>query len=178
MCSKRLFMCFVVSVLVSVSVMAWPVEITKPTAGILTSSKETVTESTTESTETSTESTESSSETESSKWDNVRVLRGEDLQEFVAEYTDLKQNVRDLQNTNALLLKEKKSKFFADAGLAFGIRNKAVSYGFAADIGMRFGSSVMAKIGATYMFGSFADLTNISWNIDSLTVSATIGWEW
>ncbi len=100
------------------------------------------------------------------------------MQEFVAEYTKLTVNVSELKEKNAKLLKEKKSKFFADAGLAFGIRDKSVSYGFAADIGMRFGSSVMAKIGATYMFGSFADLTNISWNIDSLTVSATIGWEW
>lgn len=177
MCLKKSFTLFVVLVLVSVSVMAWPVAVTKPEAGVMTASKETVTESTEPSTTTSTSSTESSVETES-KWDNVRVLRGEDLQEFVAEYSNLKQNVRDLETVNAELLKERKSKFFADAGLAFGIRDKAVSYGFAADIGMRFGSSVMGKLGATYMFGSFADLTNVSWNIDSLTVSATIGWEW
>lgn len=176
MCLKKLFMFCVVSVLVSVSVMAWPVRFTKPTTGIMTNTEESVTESTETSNEISNNSTESS--TEEIDLDSKKVLKGEDLEVFKIVYADLKKNVSDLQSENAKLLKETKSKFFADLGLAFGVKNKAVTYGFAGDIGMRFGKSFIGKIGATYMFGSFSDIKNISWDIENLTVSATVGWEW
>lgn len=177
MCLKKLFMFCVVSVLVSVSVMAWPISFTKPTAGVMTNTSESVTESTETSSETSNSSTASSTEPEIDL-ESKKVLKGEDLEVFKIVYADLKQNVSDLQSENAKLLKETKSKFFADLGLAFGFKNKSVTYGFAGDIGMRFGKSFIGKLGATYMFGSFSDIKNISWNIENLTVSATVGWEW
>lgn len=177
MCLKKLFMFCVVSVLVSVSVMAWPVSLTKPTVAFQTSTETTVSESTETSTETSSNSTSSSKENEIDI-ESKKVLKGEDLEIFKVVYSDLKTNVADLQEENAKLLKETRSKFFADLGLAFGFKDKAVNFGFAGDIGMRFGSSLMGKLGATYMFGSFADIKNISWNIENLTVSATVGWEW
>ena len=177
MCLKKLFMFCVVSVLVSVSVMAWPISLTKPTTAFQTVEKTTSTESTETSTGTSNSSTESSKANEIDI-DSKSVLKGEDLAVFKVVYADLKTNVADLQKENAELLKETKSKFFADLGLAFGFKNESVNYGFAGDVGIRFGKSFIGKVGATYMFGSFSDIKNISWNIENLTVSATVGWEW
>ncbi len=196
MCSKKFFMLCVVLVLALGSVMAWPVTVKKPTTII-----ETINEKATESeailngtSTTSTESSESTAPTvetvapvvdlEIVELESKKTLKGEDLAEFVVKYTDLKSNVYELERENdklvednTKLLKEKKSKFFADAGLAFGFEQQALQFGLAGDIGMRFGSSLMGKIGVTYMFGSFAK-ADFGWNIDKLTVSATVGWEW
>lgn len=177
MCLKKLFMFCAVSVLVSVSVMAWPINLTKPTTVFPIVEETTSTESTGTSTETSNSSTESS-KVNDIDIESKNVLKGEDLAVFKVVYADLKTQVGDLQKENADLLKETKSKFFADLGLAFGFKDKTFNYGFAGDVGIRFGKSLIGKIGATYMFGSFADIKNISWNIDNLTVSATVGWEW
>lgn len=197
MCSKRLFMFCVVLVLALASATAWPVAIKKPVT-IVEAIKATPTESSETSEETLTTSIESSELTVETpapvvpeldedivELDSRKSLKGADYEEFKTKYIQAKTDVYALMEKNdelvadnTALLKEKKSKFFADLGLAFGFENKALMYGFAGDIGMRFGSSLMGKLGASYMFGSFADIKNISWNIDKLTVSATIGWEW
>ena len=80
---------------------------------------------------------------------------------------------KDLQDA---LKKSTKTKFFADPGVAFGLKEKALNYGVTGDIGLRFGKGLMLKVGAVYMVGS--DFTNISWGLDNLTATATIGWEW
>ena len=199
MCLKKCFMLCAVLVLALGSAMAWPVTIKKPTTIV-----ETINEKATESeailnktSETSTVSSGSQTtavaetaettpviDQEIVELQSTKKLSGDDLTEFVVKYTDLKSNVHELEKENdkliednTKLLKEKKSKFFADAGLAFGFENKALQFGLAGDIGMRFGSSLLGKIGATYMFGSFAE-ADFGWNIDKLTVSATVGWEW
>ncbi len=195
MCLKKLFMFCVVLVLALGSVMAWPVTLKKP-ATIIETINGTVTESKETSEETLTTSIESSDsvtpeavavkvDEDVVELETKKTLKGDELEEFKVRYADLKKDVNalivkndELVSDNAKLLKEKKSKFFADLGLAFGFENKSLMYGFAGDIGMRFGASFMGKLGATYMFGSFADIKNISWNIDNLTVSATVGWEW
>lgn len=196
MCLKKCFMFCVVLVLALGSVMAWPVTLKKPTTIVETINGK-ATESEVILNEISTNSTNSSESTVTPEvvavvvdediveLETKKKLSGDELEEFKVKYADLKNDVNALirQNDelvadNTKLLKEKKSKFFADLGLAFGFEDKALMYGFAGDIGMRFGSSFMGKIGATYMFGSFADIKNIGWNIDKLTVSATVGWEW
>ena len=80
---------------------------------------------------------------------------------------------KDLQDA---LRESTKTKFFADLGVAFGLKEKALNYGVTGDIGLRFGKGLMLKVGAVYMVGS--DFTNISWGLDNLTATATIGWEW
>jgi hypothetical protein len=80
---------------------------------------------------------------------------------------------KDLQDA---LKESTKTKFFADLGVAFGLKEKALNYGVTGDIGLRFGKGLMLKVGAVYMVGS--DFTNISWGLDNLTATATIGWEW
>ncbi len=80
---------------------------------------------------------------------------------------------KDLQDALAL---QKRTRFFADLGAAFGIREKALQYGMTADIGLKFGCGFMCKLGAVYMIGS--DFKNIEWGLDGLTATATVGWEW
>ena len=74
------------------------------------------------------------------------------------------------------LAESTKTKFFADLGVAFGLREKELEYGMTGDIGLRFGKGFMIKVGAVYMVGS--DFKNITWGLDNLTATATIGWEW
>ena len=80
---------------------------------------------------------------------------------------------QDLQDALAL---NKRTRFFADLGAAFGLKEKALQYGMTADIGLKFGCGLMVKVGAIYMIGS--DFKNISWGLDNLTATATVGWEW
>lgn len=72
----------------------------------------------------------------------------------------------------------KKTKFFVDFGVAFGFKEQAITYGTVADMGMKLGKGLLIKTGVQYMMGNFADITNMSWSLDNLTVSATVGWEW
>ena len=80
---------------------------------------------------------------------------------------------QDLQDALAL---SKRTKFFTDIGVAFGLKEKSVQYGFTGDIGVKFGIGLMVKIGAVYMIGN--DFKSINWGLDNLTATATIGWEW
>ena len=80
---------------------------------------------------------------------------------------------KDLQDALAV---NKRTRFFADLGAAFGLKEKALQYGATADIGLKFGCGLMVKVGAIYMIGS--DFKNISWGLDNLTATATVGWEW
>lgn len=72
-----------------------------------------------------------------------------------------------------------KTKYFADLGVAFGFdTDNKLLYGFTGDAGLKLGHGLMFKAGATYMIGSLSNITNISWGLDKLTLSATVGWEW
>ena len=79
----------------------------------------------------------------------------------------------DLQ---AALKESTKTKFFCDLGAAFGVKDKALTYGVTGDMGLRFGKGLMVKIGTIYMVGN--DFQDISWGLENLTMTATIGWEW
>lgn len=79
----------------------------------------------------------------------------------------------DLQHALAV---NKRTRFFADLGVAFGLKEKTLNYGATADIGLKFGCGLMVKVGAVYMIG--ADFKNIKWGLDGLTATATVGWEW
>ncbi len=106
------------------------------------------------------------------------------VEETVAGISDVSS---DLELNNALiaaqsgqiesLKKELKStRFFADTGMAFGFKDKGVLYGVVGDMGIKFGSGLMTKVGVQYMLGDFKSLPQ--WSIENMTVSATIGWEW
>lgn len=76
----------------------------------------------------------------------------------------------------ALKRELKTTRFFADAGMAFGFKDQGVMYGVVGDMGIKFGSGLMTKVGVQYMLGDFKSLPQ--WSMENMTVSATIGWEW
>ncbi len=95
----------------------------------------------------------------------------------------------DTEFTNALvaaqteqidsLKKElKATRFFADAGVAFGFNEGGINYGVAGDMGIKFGKGLITKVGVQYMLGNLADIMDLQWNIENMTVQATVGWEW
>lgn len=167
MCLKKCFMLFVVLALVLVQAMAWPVSITEKNQ----ISKETV-ESSNQS-KPSQKSEEVSNEyvMTSNDLEGMKVVKGEDLETLKKSFSTLEKNVSDL-------LAETGNKFFADIGVAFGFVDKTMHYGLCGDMGMRFGKGLMLKVGAQYMIGSFADIKNIGWDINKLSLNTTIGWEW
>lgn len=79
----------------------------------------------------------------------------------------------DLQQALAV---NKRTRFFADLGVAFGLQEKTLNYGMTGDIGLKFGCGLMIKVGAVYMIGN--DFKSINWSLDGLTATATVGWEW
>lgn len=95
----------------------------------------------------------------------------------------------DLELNNALisaqngqiesLKKElKATRFFVDAGVAFGFKDKGVTYGVVGDMGLKLGKGFLTKVGVQYMLGDLSDIKNLEWNLENMTVSATVGWEW
>lgn len=181
MCLKKYFMFFVVLVLVSVQVFAWPL---KSTEKEVTPNEETIQNVSSEkSTETLTVlETQSTNSLTASDLEGRTVVMGKDLATLKEQFYTLEDSValliEDNRKLNEELDKEKGQKFFADLGLAFGVSEGSIMYGAVGDIGMRFGKGLMLKLGGQYMLGSFSDITKFNWSIDNLTVNATIGWEW
>ncbi len=78
----------------------------------------------------------------------------------------------------ALEKAQKRARFFADFGVAIGFKEKGVTYGATADMGVKFSKGFMIKLGTTYMVGEIKDFENMQWNLQNLICTATIGWEW
>ena len=72
----------------------------------------------------------------------------------------------------------KKTKFFADFGVAIGFKESGVTYGATMDMGLKIKKGLMLKVGTTYMIGSLSDFSSISWSLDNMIATCTIGWEW
>ena len=171
MCSKKSFMLFSVLVLALVFVMPLNAKWGTPTQAQETqiSSEETQKEQSTDSQQTLT------------SLDGKVVIFGSELE-------TVKKDVEDVQSAMALLVQKNEilennlkkangTKFFADAGVAIGFGEESIQYGLTADIGMRFGGSLMVKTGVQYMVGSFGAF-DIGWDLKKMTVNTTVGWEW
>lgn len=78
----------------------------------------------------------------------------------------------------ALEKAQKRARFFADFGVAVGFKEKGVTYGMTADMGLKFSKGFMLKLGTTYMIGELSSLKNMQWNLQNLICTATVGWEW
>lgn len=72
----------------------------------------------------------------------------------------------------------KSTKFFADFGVAIGFKESGVTYGATMDMGLKIKKGLMLKVGTTYMIGSLSDFTNVSWSLDNMICTCTVGWEW
>lgn len=108
------------------------------------------------------------------KW----LLPGE-LEAFKTEFKNAVYDVgQDIEDLKADLQKEIRTKFFVDAGLAFGFRD-ALTFGVVGDFGIRKGS-VVFKVGGQYMIGDAHEVAGIlahDWSLANTTVQATIGFE-
>jgi len=118
--------------------------------------------------------------------ENKTALWGSQIEAVKEAATDVSYDV-NMSNALNLTLTEQvdslkkelnKTRFFVDFGVAFGFKEKAITYGAVADMGMKFGKGFIVKTGVQYMVGDFSDIKNVSWSLDNLTVSATVGWEW
>lgn len=108
----------------------------------------------------------------------MKTLKAELKEELTAVADDFEAHINKLESD---LQKEKYgSKFFADLGLAFGLKD-AVQFGVCGDFGMRFGKGLMFKVGGQYMIGNADEVVGIlkhDWSLTNATVQTTIGWEW
>lgn len=98
--------------------------------------------------------------------------------ELVVEGIEAQQAVIGYQQSQieALEKAQRRTRFFADFGVALGFKDEGVTYGATADLGLKFNKGLMVKLGTTYMVGSISD--SIEWSLENMVVSATIGWEW
>lgn len=87
-------------------------------------------------------------------------------------------NAAQTDQIDSLKKELKATRFFADAGVAFGFTEGGINYGVAGDMGIKFGKGLITKVGVQYMLGNLTDITNLQWNIENMTVQATVGWEW
>ena len=170
MCSKKLSMLFLVSVLVLVSAMPLVAKWGTPNA----------LETPMQSSETQNVLSEDSQKT-LSNLDGKVVVFGSELETIKKDMEDVQVATDLLIQKNAMLEESLKkangTKLFADVGIAIGFGDDSIKYGITGDVGTRFGKSFMVKTGIQYMLGSFGKV-DFGWNLQNLTVNATIGWEW
>ena len=187
MCARKYFMFFVVLVLVSVQVFAWP---TKTEKAVVTEASPVVAEENSVSPSSEMQKTVSTDYSEIlTKLDSQKVVLGSDLQtlkddvgSMASALTILIADNRALNDSLAEVTgkyeKANGTKFFADLGAAFGFKSEKIQYGFVGDMGLRFGKGLLVKTGVQYMLGDVGKIEMPTWDIGALTVSATVGWEW
>ena len=177
-------------VLLVASSSAWALPGAKKTTQVVTAPEEVQETSTSEDSQTLTESEVREISTSLTKLSNLleenSILWGDKIEAVKEAATDVSY---DVAVNNALIAAQgeqieslkkelKKTRFFVDFGVAFGFKEKAITYGAVADMGMKIGTGLLVKTGVQYMIGDFSNLANVEWSLDNLSVSATIGWEW
>lgn len=83
----------------------------------------------------------------------------------------------ELEDCKAELKKANATKMFANVGLAIGFNNGSPAYGVTGNVGVRVKKSLMFSLGTTYMFGSFSNAV-FAKDLDRLSFTGSIGWEW
>ena len=190
MCSRKYFMFFVVLVLVLAQVSAWPTKTEKPAPAQVTEVSPVEAEENSVSPSSETQKTVSTDYSEIlTKLDSQKVVLGSDLQTLkddvgamASAMAVLVADNRALNDSLAAAQKkyadEMKTKYFADFGASFGFKESKILYGGVAEMGLRFGRGLMVKTGANYLIGEVGKLELPSWNIEQLTLTCTVGWEW
>lgn len=82
------------------------------------------------------------------------------------------------QEKSKALAKEQGTKAFAKLNAVLGFDNDQLTYGIGGALGLRLGKGFMLETGANYMLGKFNELPSLKPNLDNLTMTVGIGWEW
>ncbi len=105
-----------------------------------------------------------------------------DSQEMETKYIEaLETNARQADDLAAIkesLKKEKSIKAFAKIGAVIGFKNNLPTWGISGAVGMRSGSGFLLEAGAQYMLGTFTSAPGLSFSLDSLAITCSVGWEW
>lgn len=180
MCSRKFFILCLVLVLALAQVSAWPTRAkeepvveTQPSVKAEQTSPE---PSATMQSDVLTRFSETSTNLE-----NKVVVLGTDLSTLKSDMTDMaaaiNMLVKDNTDLRESLKKANGTKYLVDIGVAFGLTEKDVRLGAVGSMGIRFGKNFVSKIGIQYMACDLGKIELPKWNIQDMTVSATIGWE-
>lgn len=116
----------------------------------------------------------------------VNAISDEMYSEALSSLNNLAEKNTALSDENAynsgyiagLEKKEKQTKFFANVGGVIGFNNSIPTWGVTSNIGLKMGHGLMIGTGLSYTIGDFTTPVELKWDLDKLSINATIGWEW
>ena len=116
----------------------------------------------------------------------VNAISDEMYSEALTSLNNLAEKNTTLSDENAynsgyiagLEKKERQTKFFANTGVVLGFSNSMPTWGVTGNMGIKLGRGLMVGTGLNYMIGDFTSPVDLVWDLDKLSINATIGWEW
>lgn len=83
----------------------------------------------------------------------------------------------DIAYLKGMYDRESGTKFFANVGAVLGFKAAQPTFGATAEMGMRIGNGLTIGFGGQYIL--FENQTfSPAWNIDKLSITGKVGWEW
>lgn len=106
----------------------------------------------------------------------------DDIQRLLAENEELRKanatQADSIAYTKGQLDKATSTKTFANVKAVIGFEDMLPRWGVGGEIGLKLSSGFMLSTGASYMIGDFNSPVSLGWDLDSLSLSLGLGWEW